>query len=140
MAVERTFSILKPDATARNLTGAINAIIEKAGLRIVAQKRLRISREQAEKFYAVHRERPFFRELVEFMISGPVVVQVLEGDNAIARYREVMGATDPAKAADGTIRKIHAKSIGENSVHGSDAPETAVREIAQFFSENEIVG
>ncbi|MGE5165173.1 MAG: nucleoside-diphosphate kinase [Sphingobacteriales bacterium] len=140
MAVERTFSILKPDATARNLTGAINAIIEKAGLRIVAQKRLRISREQAEKFYAVHRERPFFRELVEFMISGPVVVQVLEGDNAIARYREVMGATDPAKAADGTIRKIHAKSIGENSVHGSDAPETAVREIAQFFSENEIIG
>jgi nucleoside-diphosphate kinase len=140
MAVERTFSILKPDATERNLTGAINAIIEKAGLRIVAQKRVRISREQAEKFYAVHRERPFFRELVEFMISGPVVVQVLEGDNAIARYREVMGATDPAKAADGTIRKIHARSIGENSVHGSDAPETAVREIAQFFSENEIVG
>lgn len=140
MAVERTFSILKPDATARNLTGAINAIVEKAGLRIVAQKRLRISREQAEKFYAAHRERPFFRELVEFMISGPVVVQVLEGDNAIARYREVMGATDPAKAADGTIRKIHAKSIGENSVHGSDAPETAVREIAQFFSENEIIG
>ena len=140
MAVERTFSILKPDATERNLTGAINAIIDKAGLRIVAQKRVRISREQAEKFYAVHRERPFFRELVEFMISGPVVVQVLEGDNAIARYREVMGATDPAKAADGTIRKIHARSIGENSVHGSDAPETAVREIAQFFSENEIVG
>ncbi|HZP69029.1 MAG TPA: nucleoside-diphosphate kinase [Pseudolabrys sp.] len=140
MAVERTFSILKPDATQRNLTGAINAIIEKAGLRIVAQKRVRISREQAEKFYAVHRDRPFFRELVEFMTSGPVVVQVLEGENAIARYREVMGATDPAKAADGTIRKIHAKSIGENSVHGSDAPETAVREIAQFFSENEIVG
>lgn len=140
MAVERTFSILKPDATKRNLTGAINAIIEKAGLRIVAQKRVRISREQAEKFYAVHRERPFFRELVEFMISGPVVVQVLEGENAIARYREVMGATDPAKAADGTIRKVHAKSIGENSVHGSDAPETAVREIAQFFSENEIIG
>ena len=140
MAVERTFSILKPDATERNLTGAINAIIEKAGLRIVAQKRVRISREQAEKFYAVHRERPFFRELVDFMISGPVVVQVLEGDNAIAKYREVMGATDPAKAAAGTIRKTHAKSIGENSVHGSDAPETAVREIAQFFSENEIVG
>ena len=140
MAVERTFSILKPDATERNLTGAINAIIEKAGLRIVAQKRVRISREQAEKFYAVHRERPFFRELVEFMISGPVVVQVLEGENAIARYREVMGATDPAKAADGTIRKIHARSIGENSVHGSDAPDTAVREIAQFFSGNEIVG
>src|SRR6187431_1379862 len=136
MAVERTFSILKPDATERNLTGAINAIIEKAGLRIVAQKRVRISREQAEKFYAVHRERPFFRELVEFMISGPVVVQVLEGDNAIARYREIMGATDPAKAADGTIRKIHARSIGENSVHGSDAPDTAAREIAQFFSDN----
>lgn len=140
MAVERTFSILKPDATERNLTGAINAIIEKAGLRIVAQKRVRISREQAEKFYSVHRERPFFRELVEFMISGPVVVQVLEGEKAIARYREVMGATDPAKAADGTIRKIHARSIGENSVHGSDAPDTAVREIAQFFSDNEIVG
>jgi len=140
MAVERTFSILKPDATERNLTGAINAIIEKAGLRIVAQKRVRISREQAEKFYAVHRERPFFRELVEFMISGPVVVQVLEGEKAIARYREVMGATDPAKAADGTIRKIHARSIGENSVHGSDASDTAVREIAQFFSDNEIVG
>jgi len=140
MAVERTFSILKPDATERNLTGAINAIIEKAGLRIVAQRRVRISREQAEKFYAVHRERPFFRELVEFMISGPVVVQVLEGVNAIARYREVMGATDPAKAADGTIRKIHARSIGENSVHGSDAPDTAVREIAQFFSDNDIVG
>ena len=140
MAVERTFSILKPDATERNLTGAINAIIENAGLRIVAQKRVRISREQAEKFYAVHRERPFFRELVEFMISGPVVVQVLEGEKAIARYREVMGATDPAKAADGTIRKVHAKSIGENSVHGSDAPDTAMREIAQFFSDNEIVG
>ena len=140
MAVERTFSILKPDATGRNLTGAINAIIEKAGLRIVAQKRVRISREQAEKFYAVHRERLFFRELVDFMISGPVVVQVLEGDNAIAKYREVMGATDPAKAAAGTIRKTHAKSIGENSVHGSDAPETAEREIAQFFSENEVVG
>ncbi|HTM75480.1 MAG TPA: nucleoside-diphosphate kinase [Pseudolabrys sp.] len=140
MAVERTFSILKPDATERNLTGAINAIIEKAGLRIVAQKRVRISRDQAEKFYAVHRERPFFRELVDFMISGPVVVQVLEGENAIARYREVMGATDPAKAANGTIRKVHARSIGENSVHGSDAPDTAVREIAQFFSDNEIVG
>jgi nucleoside-diphosphate kinase len=140
MALERTFSILKPDATERNITGAINAIIEKAGLRIVAQKRVRISREQAEKFYAVHRERPFFGELVDFMISGPVVVQVLEGDNAIAKYREVMGATDPSKAAAGTIRKTHAKSIGENSVHGSDAPETAAREIAQFFSENELVG
>ena len=140
MAIERTFSILKPDATERNLTGAINAIVEKAGLRIVAQKRVRISREQAEKFYAVHRERPFFGELVDFMMSGPVVVQVLEGDNAIAKYREVMGATDPSKAALGTIRKLHAKSIGENSVHGSDAPDTALREIAQFFSENEIVG
>jgi nucleoside-diphosphate kinase len=140
MAIERTFSILKPDATGRNLTGAINAIIEKAGLRIVAQKRVRISREQAEKFYAVHRERPFFRELVDFMVSGPVVVQVLEGENAIAKYRDVMGATDPAKAAAGTIRKTHAKSVGENSVHGSDAPDTAVREIAQFFAENEIVG
>ena len=139
MAIERTFSILKPDATERNLTGAINAMIEKANLRIVAQKRVRISREQAERFYAVHKERPFFRELVDFMISGPVVVQVLEGDNAIAKYRDVMGATDPAKAAVGTIRKSHAKSIGENSVHGSDAPETAVKEIAQFFSENEIV-
>src|SRR4029079_2773820 len=140
MAIERTFSILKPDATERNITGAINAIIEKAGLRIVAQKRVRIAREQAEKFYAVHRERPFFGELVDFMISGPVVVQVLEGDNAIAKYREVMGATDPAKAAAGTIRKTHAKSIGENSVHGSAAPDTAEREIAQLFSENEVVG
>jgi nucleoside-diphosphate kinase len=140
MAVERTFSIIKPDATARNLTGAINAMIEGAGLRIIAQRRTRITREQAETFYAVHRERPFFRELVEFMTSGPVVVQVLEGENAIARYREIMGATDPAKAAAGTIRKIHAKSVGENSVHGSDAPETAQQEIAQFFSGNEIVG
>ena len=140
MAIERTFSILKPDATARDLTGAINAMIEQAGLRIIAQKRVRISREQAETFYGVHRERPFFRELVEFMTSGPVVVQVLEGENAIAKYRYVMGATDPAKAALGTIRKVHARSIGENSVHGSDAPETAVKEIAQFFSGNEIVG
>jgi nucleoside-diphosphate kinase len=140
MAVERTFSIIKPDATARNLTGAIDAMIEAAGLRIVAQKRLRISLPQARKFYAVHKERPFFKELVDFMVSGPVVVQVLEGDNAIARYRDLMGATDPAKAAPGTIRKAYAKSIGENSVHGSDAPETAVKEIAQFFAENEIVG
>ena len=139
MALERTFSIIKPDATARNLTGAINAMIEAAGLRIVAQKRLHISLPQARQFYAVHKERPFFAELVDFMVSGPVVVQVLEGDNAIARYRELMGATDPAKAAAGTIRKVHAKSIGENSVHGSDAPDTAVREIAQFFSENEII-
>jgi nucleoside-diphosphate kinase len=140
MAIERTFSIIKPDATQRNLTGAINAMIEQAGLRIVAQKRVRITREQAQTFYAVHRERPFFGELVDFMISGPVVVQVLEGENAIAKYREVMGATDPAKAATGTIRKAHANSIGENSVHGSDAPATAAIEIAQFFSGNEIVG
>ncbi|MBV8746948.1 MAG: nucleoside-diphosphate kinase [Xanthobacteraceae bacterium] len=140
MPMERTFSIIKPDATTRNLTGAINAMIEQAGLRIVAQKRVRITKDQAEAFYAVHKERPFFRELVDFMISGPVVVQVLQGDNAILRYRDIMGATDPAKAASGTIRKSHAKSIGENSVHGSDAPETAVKEIAQFFSENEIVG
>ena len=125
---------------ARNLTGAINAMIEGEGLRIIAQRRTRITREQAETFYAVHRERPFFRELVEFMTSAPVVVQVLEGENAIARYREIMGATDPAKAAPGTIRKLHAKSLGENSVHGSDAPETAQQEIAQFFSGNEIVG
>jgi nucleoside-diphosphate kinase len=140
MAVERTFSIIKPDATARNLTGAINAMIEQAGLRIVAQKRVRITRPQAEAFYAVHSARPFFGELVDFMISGPVVVQVLEGENAIAKYRDVMGATDPAKAAVGTIRKVHALSIGENSVHGSDAPDTAAKEIAQFFSGNEIVG
>src|SRR6476660_6119641 len=140
MAIERTFSILKPDATQRNLTGAINAMIEKAGLRIVAQKRVRITREQAETFYGVHRERPFFGELVAFMTSGPVVVQVLEGEGAIAKYRDVMGATDPGKAAEGTIRKTHAKSIGENSVHGSDASETAAIEIAQFFSGNEIVG
>ena len=140
MAVERTFSILKPDATERNLTGAINAMIEKAGLRIVGQKRIQMTKQQAETFYAVHKARPFFGELVEFMISGPVVVQVLEGEGAIAKYREVMGATDPSKAADGTIRKLYAKSIGENSVHGSDAPETAVVEIAQFFSGNEIVG
>ena len=140
MAVERTFSIIKPDATKRNLTGAVNAIIEQAGLRIIAQKRVRITREQAETFYAVHRERPFFGELVEFMISGPVVVQVLEGDDAIVRYRDIMGATDPSKAAPGTIRKTHALSIGENTVHGSDAPDTAAQEIAQFFSGNEIVG
>ena len=139
MAIERTFSIIKPDATERNLTGAVNAIIEKAGLRIVGQKRIRMTREQAETFYAVHKARPFFGELVEFMISAPVVVQVLEGENAIAKYRDVMGATDPAKAAAGTIRKVHARSIGENSVHGSDAPDTAQKEIAQFFSGNEIL-
>ena len=140
MAIELTFSIIKPDATGRNLTGAINAMIEKAGLRIVAQKRVLISRAQAETFYAVHRERPFFRELVDFMISGPVVVQVLQGENAIAAYRDLMGATDPAKAASGTIRKAFARSIGENSVHGSDAADTARNEIAQFFAGNEIVG
>ena len=140
MAIERTFSIIKPDAIARNLTGAINALIEKAGLRIVAQKRLRMTREQAETFYAVHRERPFFAGLVEFMTSGPVVVQVLEGENAIAAYRDIMGATNPANAAPGTIRKLYATSVGENSVHGSDAPDTAEKEIAQFFSGNEIVG
>ena len=140
MALERTFSILKPDATERNLTGAINALIEKAGLRIVGQKRVRITKEQAQRFYGVHKERPFFGELVDFMTTGPVVVQVLEGDNAIAKYREVMGATDPSKAAEGTIRKAHARSIGENSVHGSDSPDNAKVEIAQFFSENEIVG
>jgi nucleoside-diphosphate kinase len=140
MAVERTFSIIKPDATARNLTGAINAMIEAAGLRIVAQRRIRMSRQQAEKFYEVHKERPFYDELVDFMTSGPVVVQVLEGDNAVAKYREVMGATDPAKAAPATIRKVHARSVGENSVHGSDARETAAQEIAQFFSKEEIVG
>src|SRR5947207_14537934 len=127
MAVERTFSIIKPDATTRNLTGAINAMIEQAGLRIIAQRRTRITRQQAETFYAVHKARPFFGELVEFMISAPVVVQVLEGENAIAKYREIMGATDPSKAADGTIRKLHAKSVGENSVHGSDAADTAAQ-------------
>jgi len=140
MAIERTFSIIKPDATARNLTGAVNALIEKAGLRIVAQKRIRMTRGQAETFYAVHKARPFFGELVDFMTSGPVVVQVLEGEGAIAKYRDVMGATDPSKAAPGTIRKEYAKSIGENSAHGSDAAETAAIEIAQFFSGNEIVG
>jgi nucleoside-diphosphate kinase len=140
MAIERTFSIIKPDATARNLTGAINAMIEQSGLCIIAQKRVRITREQAETFYAVHRDRPFFGELVDFMISGPVVVQVLEGENAIAQYRDLMGATDPAKALSDTIRKVYAKSIGENSVHGSDAAATAAQEIGQFFAGNEVVG
>jgi nucleoside-diphosphate kinase len=140
MAVQRTFSILKPDATRRNLTGAVNAVIEKAGLRIVAQKRIQMTKAHAETFYAVHKERPFFGELVEFMTSGPVVVQVLEAENAIATYREVMGATNPANAAEGTIRKLFAQSVGENTVHGSDAPETAAVEIAQFFAGNEIVG
>jgi len=140
MALERTFSILKPDATARNITGKINAVIEAAGLRIVAQKRIRLSREQAEGFYGVHRERPFFNDLVSYMMTGPVVVQVLEGENAIAKYREVMGATNPANAAEGTIRKLFAESIEANSVHGSDAPETAAQEIKFFFTDSEIVG
>ena len=137
---ERTFSIIKPDATRRNLTGKVNAVIEEAGLRIVGQKRIRMSRSQAETFYEVHKERPFFGELVDFMTSGPVVVQVLEGPNAVARYREVMGATNPAQAADGTIRKLYAESVGENSVHGSDSLDNAKLEIAQFFTETEIVG
>ena len=137
---ERTFSIIKPDATRKNLTGKVNAVIEDAGLRIVAQKRIKMSRAQAEEFYGVHKERPFFGELVEFMTIGPVVVQVLEGDNAVARYREVMGATNPAQAADGTIRKLYAESVGENSVHGSDSLDNAKIEIAQFFTDAEIVG
>ena len=140
MAVQRTFSIIKPDATNRNLTGAINAVIEKAGLRIVAQRRIQMSQAQAEQFYGVHSERPFFGELVEFMTSAPVVVQVLEGDDAVAKYRDVMGATNPADAADGTIRKLFALSIGENSVHGSDSEENAGIEIAQFFTADQIVG
>jgi nucleoside-diphosphate kinase len=140
MALERTLSIIKPDATGRNITGKIIDRIESAGLRVIAQKRLRLSRERAEGFYAVHRERPFFGDLVLFMISGPVVVQVLEGEDAVAKYREVMGATDPQKAAPGTIRKDFAQSIEANSVHGSDAPETAREEIAFFFTDAEIVG
>ena len=140
MAIQRTFSIIKPDATNRNLTGAINAIFEKAGLRIVAQKRIQMTQAQAEIFYAVHSERPFFGELVEFMTSAPVVVQVLEGENAVLAHREVMGATNPAEAAEGTVRKEFALSIGENSVHGSDSEENAAIEIAQFFAGNEIVG
>ncbi len=137
---ERTFSIIKPDATERNLTGKINAVIEDAGLRIVAQRRIRMTKAQAEKFYEVHAARPFYGELVDFMTSGPVVVQVLEGPNAIARYREVMGATNPEQAADGTIRKLFAKSVGENSVHGSDSAENAKLEIAQFFNDADIPG
>jgi nucleoside-diphosphate kinase len=137
---ERTFSIIKPDATRRNLTGKVNAVIEDAGLRIVAQRRIRMSKAQAEKFYEVHKERPFFGELVEFMMSAPVVVQVLEGENAVARYREVMGATNPAQAAEGTIRKLYAESVGENSVHGSDSLENAKLEMVQFFTEADIVG
>ena len=140
MAGTRTFSIIKPDATARNLTGAVNKVIEEGGLRIIAQRRIKMTREQAERFYSVHAERPFFGELVDFMTSGPVVVQVLEGENAVARYRDVMGATNPEEAAEGTIRALFAKSIGENSAHGSDSDENAVIEIAQFFSEADIAG
>jgi nucleoside-diphosphate kinase len=140
MAIQRTFSIIKPDATKRNLTGKINAKIEEAGLRIIAQKRIRLSEEQAKGFYAVHAERPFYNDLVSFMMSGPVVVQALEGEDAIARYREVMGATNPSEAAPGTIRAEFAESIEANSVHGSDAPETAAEEIPFFFSDDEIVG
>ncbi|MGZ8283398.1 MAG: nucleoside-diphosphate kinase [Allosphingosinicella sp.] len=140
MATERTFSIIKPDATRRNLTGAITRMLEEAGLRVVASKRLHLTREQAEGFYAVHRERPFFNDLVTFMISGPVVVQVLEGEDAVAKNREVMGATNPANADEGTIRKVHAESIEANSVHGSDSPENAAIEIDFFFKPEEIVG
>lgn len=140
MAVTRTFSIIKPDATKRNLTGAVTAMLEEAGLRVVASKRIHMSKEQAEGFYAVHAERPFFGELVEFMMSEPVVVQVLEGEDAVTRNREIMGATNPAEAAEGTIRKTHALSIGENTVHGSDSDENAAIEIAFFFNEDEIVG
>ena len=140
MAIEHTFSIIKPDATRRNLTGAINAVFEKNGLRIVAQKRIQMTKAQAESFYGVHRERGFFNDLVGFMISGPVVVQVLEGEGAVAKNRELMGATNPANAAEGTIRKLFAESIEANSVHGSDSPENAAIEIAYFFAGSEIVG
>ena len=140
MATERTFSIIKPDATRRNLTGAVNAKIEAAGLRIVAQKRVKWKQADAKKFYAVHKERPFYKDLVKFMTSGPIVVQVLEGDNAVARYREIMGATNPANAAPGTIRKDFAESIEANSVHGSDSPENAKKEIKMVFKAKEIVG
>ena len=137
---ERTFSIIKPDATRRNLTGAINAVIEAAGLRIVAQRRVKLTEAQAKKFYEVHAERPFYGELVAQMTAEPVVVQVLQGDNAVAKYREVMGATNPANADEGTIRKLYAESVGENSVHGSDSAENAAIEIAQFFTDDQIVG
>ena len=139
MATERTLSIIKPDATRRNLTGKINAVIESSGLRIIAQRRIRLSREKAEAFYAVHAGKPFFNDLVEFMTSGAVVVQVLEGDDAVSRYREVMGATNPANAAPGTIRQLYAESFTGNSVHGSDSSENAAIEIAQFFTEGDIV-
>ncbi|WP_424135581.1 nucleoside-diphosphate kinase [Roseomonas chloroacetimidivorans] len=140
MAIERTFSILKPDATRRNLTGKINAVFEEKGLRIVAQKRIQMTQQMAETFYGVHKERPFFKDLVSFMTSGPVVVQVLEGEDAVAKNREIMGATNPANAAEGTIRKLFAESIEANSVHGSDSLENAAIEIAYFFAGNEIVG
>ena len=140
MATERTFSIIKPDATRRNLTGAITKMLEEAGLRVIASRRIRMTREDAEGFYAVHRERPFFNDLVTFMTSGPVVVQVLEGEDAVARNREIMGATNPAQADEGTIRKIFAESIEANSVHGSDSPENAKIEIDFFFKPEEIVG
>ena len=140
MATQRTFSIIKPDATRRNITGQVAARLEEGGLRIVAQKRIRMSREQAEGFYAVHKERPFFNDLVAFMTSGPVVVQVLEGEDAVARNREIMGATNPAEAAEGTIRKDFAESIEANSVHGSDSPENAKIEIDFFFADDEITG
>lgn len=140
MAVERTLSIIKPDATRRNLTGRINAMLEEAGLRIVAQKRIRLSQDQARAFYDVHKERPFYNDLVAFMTSGPVVVQVLEGDDAVALNRRVMGATNPAEADEGTIRKAFAENIEANSVHGSDSAENAAREVAFFFSDDEIVG
>jgi nucleoside-diphosphate kinase len=140
MALERTFSIIKPDATRRNLTGKVNAVIEGAGLRIVAQKRVQLTQAQAEGFYAVHKARPFFGDLVKFMTSGPVVLQVLEGENAVAKYRDVMGATNPANAAEGTIRKLFAESIEANSAHGSDSIENAKTEIAYFFAETEITG
>ncbi|MDM7851594.1 nucleoside-diphosphate kinase [Pseudochrobactrum kiredjianiae] len=140
MAIERTFSMIKPDATKRNLTGAVTAKLEEAGLRVIASKRVWMSKREAEGFYAVHAARPFFGELVETMTSGPTIVQVLEGENAILKNREVMGATNPADAAEGTIRKEFALSIGENSVHGSDAPETAAQEITYWFSSTEIVG
>ena len=140
MAIQRTFSIIKPDATARNQTGVIAAKLEEAGLRIIASKRIQMSREQAEGFYGVHKERPFFGDLVAFMTSGPVVVQVLEGEDAVAKNRETMGATNPEEAAEGTIRKLFAENIERNSVHGSDAPETAAEEIKFFFTDAEIVG
>ena len=140
MAVQRTFSIIKPDAVKKNVIGKIVSRFESNGLKVVASRMKHLSRQEAEGFYAVHKERPFFKDLVEFMMSGPVVLQVLEGEDAIAKYRDVMGATNPANAAEGTIRKLFAQSVGENTVHGSDAPETAVVEIAQFFAGNEIVG